>query len=880
MAESPEVKVRLTAEDTGVAAAIKELGSQLKNLKTQQDSTASSSINLSNAFKGLIAVIAVEKMLAFGKATADSAAAIERASQVTGASVQTLSVFHKTADDLGISTEAIDKGFVKLSRSILEFQQGSLQATKNFQQLGVSQKDLAGLNTDQKIKLITDKLGSMADTTTKAALAQTLMGRGGAELIPVLNELAGEGFEKARASAEKFGLLLDNETATSFLLAKDSLTDLEDVGKGVATQFSAGLAPAITDIANALVSATTTEGVSGFKTLGEVAGSAMKGILIGIVAVVAGIVEIGAKTSALIQNIGRATADTLTKGPKAAWQAFEANELGDAARIDAEIQSRETALLSELDGNTRQQEEAEEKAKAANRAHNVPKVVVTPAATRATDQAARAALSLLEKQLQDELDIHRAYAKQTEQAEKEMYDQGLLSLEEYFDRRRSAEKADVLAEVAILEQQRTAAQAAADKAGAELSKAPKKQKDAIEARQIGDLQKVEELNTKITEAQIAGATKVAALDNEQADKKRASEQETLAFERQIAELQGKRSATAKAEIDAEVAKRTLQVQQAGGSQQEVTARLAEIDTWRQLKLAVADYDTAKKKTEEDTKAFDIQKQAIEIKAKAGRITQVEEEREINQLIKDRVPLLKADAAAELAAAQKTGNQDNVADAQNTVHATQNLGVATDKLGTQVRGALTNDFQNFFDTVGRSTQTMAQQFEGLAASVVQSLQKIIVKKLMLKLLGGGSDSENDSGDGGGGGGGLLSFLHLAGGGLVKGSGGPKADAIPARLSAGEFVMKADAVSSFGAHNLEAINRGLQIPSLRNLALPKFSEGGLVGAGGTGPAGDLKLGIGLDEGLILKHLSSKDAGRVILQHLTNNPKAASHALSRSK
>ena len=33
MADAPEVKVKLTAEDTGVAAAIKELGNQLKGLK-------------------------------------------------------------------------------------------------------------------------------------------------------------------------------------------------------------------------------------------------------------------------------------------------------------------------------------------------------------------------------------------------------------------------------------------------------------------------------------------------------------------------------------------------------------------------------------------------------------------------------------------------------------------------------------------------------------------------------------------------------------------------------------------------------------------------------------------------------------------------------
>src|SRR5208283_3680467 len=50
MAEAPEIKVRLTAEDTGVSAAIKELGAQLKDLKRQDDETARSADGLASSF--------------------------------------------------------------------------------------------------------------------------------------------------------------------------------------------------------------------------------------------------------------------------------------------------------------------------------------------------------------------------------------------------------------------------------------------------------------------------------------------------------------------------------------------------------------------------------------------------------------------------------------------------------------------------------------------------------------------------------------------------------------------------------------------------------------------------------------------------------------
>jgi hypothetical protein len=100
-----------------------------------------------------------------------------------------------------------------------------------------------------------------------------------------------------------------------------------------------------------------------------------------------------------------------------------------------------------------------------------------------------------------------------------------------------------------------------------------------------------------------------------------------------------------------------------------------------------------------------------------------------------------------------------------------------------------------------------------------------------------------------------------------------------LSHGEFIVKADAVASFGVANLDAINRGLRIPSIERLALPRYAEGGLVGEAGAGGESNINLGISLDEGLILKHLSSKAAGNIILNHLANNPKAAGKALSRS-
>ena len=111
---------------------------------------------------------------------------------------------------------------------------------------------------------MTTKLGQMSASFQKTTAAQLIFSKGGAEFIPVANAIAGEGFDKITASVGKLGLLLDKTTTDSFRVAKAQMQEFEDVGTGMATQFEAGLLPAITDVAKALVGSTV-KGGDGFR---------------------------------------------------------------------------------------------------------------------------------------------------------------------------------------------------------------------------------------------------------------------------------------------------------------------------------------------------------------------------------------------------------------------------------------------------------------------------------------------------------------------------------------------------------------------------------------------------------------------------------------
>ena len=108
-----------------------------------------------------------------------------------------------------------------------------------------------------------------------------LFGKTGAELIPLLNDLADGGFDKVREKAEKMGLVIDGDLAEAAQRANDSLTEMGNIANGLATRFMSGFAPAVADSMETFNDAVTGSGVDAMKTLGEVAGDVLKGIVAG-----------------------------------------------------------------------------------------------------------------------------------------------------------------------------------------------------------------------------------------------------------------------------------------------------------------------------------------------------------------------------------------------------------------------------------------------------------------------------------------------------------------------------------------------------------------------------------------------------------------------
>lgn len=363
------------------------------------------------------------------------------------------------------------------------------------------------------------------------------------------------------------------------------------------------------------------------------------------------------------------------------------------------------------------------------------------------------------------------------------------------------------------------------------------------------------------------------LDREAREIERLEEQRA-GFIRRQAEAEGKRHEQALRDIDAEVAKYDEVLGQLEARGRDVGDRQALVQQLREALEAAEGFRQLSADSESELTSFLRDRASIEAQVGAGLLSQVDAEQQLLALERERLPGLKQTALALLNTARATGDPQAVERAsafidqiaQIELHAASATALLQ-RLQATARGTLAEALANAFTNAVAEGERFLDVLRNIGLAVVQAVQQLLALELAKKLVSfipGFSE------------GGAVG--QFADGGLVSGPGGPTADAIPARLSAGEFVMRAAAVGRPGAlAQLEAMNRaGGGTPALRQSAgVRRYAGGGLVVGAGVARA-DSSLTVGLEDGLVLRHLETAEGQRAVLQVLAKNPRAARNAV----
>lgn len=155
---------------------------------------------------------------------------------------------------------------------------------------------------------------------------------------------------------------------------------------------------------------------------------------------------------------------------------------------------------------------------------------------------------------------------------------------------------------------------------------------------------------------------------------------------------------------------------------------------------------------------------------------------------------------------------------------------TDEIKRTISGNLASGFLDFIE----GTKSAGEAFRQFAQQTIRWLLQMIIQRQIYNAISGFFPSSTPSTGGGGGGTGLLganTTFKYAQGGYVSGPGTGTSDSIHARLSNGEYVLRASAVKALGVGFLNKLNQVRKGPQVRSGGfIPAFANGGPVSFGG--------------------------------------------------
>ncbi|WP_219831103.1 phage tail tape measure protein [Paracoccus bogoriensis] len=167
--------------------------------------------------------------------------------QKIGIPVDDLSRLAHAADMSGVSMGSLQTAVGRLSRQIAS-------TPDRFRKLGIAVEDAQGnlRPTADVLSDVAQVLSEMPDGAEKTALAMELMGRGGAELIPMLNG-GRDALRGMMDEADSLGIVITPEMGRNAEQFGDNLSRLQKQMGGIATMVTANLAPALTRISDMVV---------------------------------------------------------------------------------------------------------------------------------------------------------------------------------------------------------------------------------------------------------------------------------------------------------------------------------------------------------------------------------------------------------------------------------------------------------------------------------------------------------------------------------------------------------------------------------------------------------------------------------------------------
>jgi len=866
---------------------------------------ASAAQSVNGVLGNLGLAVTAAGMVALVKSSINAGDELSKMSQRVGISVETLSLWNPAAQQAGVSSEAFEKGLRKLSTTMVDAATGGEDAARTFKTVGVEFKNQDGTlrGTDAVLLDLAERFKAMPDGAEKSALAVQIFGKAGAELIPFLNQ-GRDGINELTDELRSLGIEMSGESAAQAEVFNDALDKVKLATTSIGTQVMTAFLPALNEMALGMVESAKE-------------GGTLRAILDGVVLVL--------KTLALgAATVGKAfvaLGEAIGAGVAAAVEALKGNTAG-AKAIIADLKG---SLIKRLDELAEFRDSLFDPKPIEVKAPQIqadPSLLARMARPKPAQDTSGAQTALLKARMDAELALLKDNLQREQTALDAALEDRLVSVRDYYAQKTALEQRELDAEIARKQQELARSQQTAT--------GGKSENDRLKAQ--AEVAKTEAelivLNNRRADIEQANARKAAQAERELADALAQAREE-------LAQITG--TAT-DADRQAAIARsyRDLRARLAAESD---TDGVSLVDRLIDVKAAQANLAALEAQWRQVTERLRNAQEAIGIQQQAGLLTEAQARQQIVTLQRQSATEMERLLPAMQQAAVAIGP-----DAVLRVEAWKNELARTrlvvdemaplwnrigESFGSALNGMITGA-QTWRSAMASLFQQVADAF--LQQIVIQPFQQwIAMQARMLALKLGFIQQEQvadaaasattlvqksaqttaevsmDAAKAGAGAAASQASIPIVGpglaiaamvamvaavmallgkvkkfaaGGLVSGAGTATSDSIPARLSAGEYVVRAAAVRQVGVAFLDSLN-GLSIgPRFKGGELA-FAAGGLVPEVKVPPAQPqmnqaVRIVNAIDPGVTHDHLQTPAGERVIVNIIGRNARAIRSAL----
>jgi len=236
----PEISAILKLQSTQFVGELRKTRGQLTQFG-----------NSVRAIGSLVAGVFVTGAIARSvKRTADFADELGKMSAQLGFSTDALQEYRFVAEKAGLSQAELDKSLTAFTRRLGAFKRdGGGPAARALEELGIALEDIQGLNTEQALRLVSDRMATLGDRTAQVNISQELFSESGRRMNLVVGK-GSKAFDEQAEALDKLNGKLSGETIQNAEAFNDAMVDFDRTISALSTNLGATFLPALTKMAD------------------------------------------------------------------------------------------------------------------------------------------------------------------------------------------------------------------------------------------------------------------------------------------------------------------------------------------------------------------------------------------------------------------------------------------------------------------------------------------------------------------------------------------------------------------------------------------------------------------------------------------------------